>query len=534
MPRLLDTRLIGYDIADVKSRSYGNASPGQILRVSQDGQSMELATVTQADLTPQSLDSVQTRTGLSIQQYLTSTWVDITPGTMFNTIYGITYGAGTFVVVGESAGQARIAVGFMNPDTSGFGFTAVPLTDYLNGGNPLVLGSAVYGVIFAEDQFIACGAGGSIISSPDGFNWTQKRSGGTEVFFRAAYAPDIGYVFVGMTNLNTTAEPGITVFSSDLVQFNTLATSALGAGVPVYGVSWGNGTFMAVGGVVSEPAQSGAIFENHIATSPDGQTWTLRQTTPVKTNRAHYTVTYGNGRWIAGTSHSPSASESCIIVSRNNGVSWELQDTLDIGNSVQTISYGNGLFVSGAINKIGYSPDGLNWAPVTPPDTFWSSLAAGDLYISAGAWGNGIFLLANRGGRIVRSQTIVERFVTGGGGGGSTGPLPVGTIPFVPNPGDVGSYTLAVAYDENNGGIQTAYPGITKEANQLRLAGIIPVSDSSGTLNTMGTYNSEGNLVAAWTGTWKNMGTACGEGLTIAQGETNKTLIVWGLWMRIS
>jgi hypothetical protein len=149
-------------------------------------------------------------------------------------------------------------------------------------------------------------------------------------------------------------------------------------------------------------------------------------------------------------------------------------------------------------------------------------------------------MIASRAGRVARSKVAYEIFGVnsgssggGGGSGGSTSPINA-TIPFVPKPGDVGSYTLAVAYDAALGGIQRAYPGATSAANKLRLAGYQPVSDSSGTLNTMGTYDDEGNLVAVWNGTWQNMGTACGEGLTIAQGDTNKTLIVWGLWMRIS
>lgn len=524
MPRLLDNRLIGFDLADVTSRSYSTASPGQILRVAQNGQSMELGTVDLAEQSPLSLDSILARTGLSLQQYLCQTWVDITPSTMFSSIYGIAYGTGTFVVVGESGGQPRIAVGFMNPDNGGFGFTAVSLTDYLNGSNPLILGAAVYGVIFAEDQFVACGQAGSVITSPDGFNWTQKRSGGSEVFFRVAHAPSIGYVFVGNTNTATTAQPGITVFSSDLSDFTT-GDPALGSGVPIYGVAWGNGTFVAVGGLTSNPPQSGDVFENHIAISPDGQVWTLQTTAPEKLYRAHYTATYGNGRWVVGTSNGYATSESCIIASRNNGVSWSLQSTLDIGDAVQIISYGNGLFVSGAFNKIGYSPDGLNWAPATLPDTFWQSLPAEDLPIVAGSWGNGVFLMANRGGRIVRSQTMPERFVAGGGGGGGGGsPNPVGTIPFVPNPGDVGSYTMAVAYD-NSSGVVDAYPGQTKPVADLRQT-YLP----TGEFVPIGTYDANGNFTA-YEGTWKLMGTGCGYGLEIP--SVGKT-VVWGLWMRIS
>jgi len=536
MPRLLDTRLIGLDIADVVTRSYAGAVPGNVLQVAADGKSMELSSPN-IQLTAQLAKEVDLeRSGISIQQQLCSSWVECGPTGFIDQIFGMAYGAGRFVIVGHDSGPSAIAVGGINTGISNQGPSLqTPSVSWSSINlSSLNLGGVLYGIIFVEDKFVCCGANGAIITSLDGYNWTQVRGGGSESLYRVAYGPGVGYVFVG-NNGPGAYDPGIVIYSPDLVTFTTYS-NPLGSTTSLYGVTWGNGVFVAVGGAVT----AGLILrQKHIMTSTNGVTWTVRETNGAKLDNAHYCVEYGMGRFVVGTNNAVGSTDSNLLISRNNGISWELVTSQEHDGNVQTVAYGNGVFVAGD-SQLSISNDGISFQRLASP------YAAGGPqgFNAACAYGNGIFMIASRAGRVARSKVAYEIFGVNSGssdsggssGGGNTSPINA-TIPFVPNPGDVGSYTLAVAYDEPTGGIIPAYPGITKEANQLRLAGILPASVSAGGggLSPMGTYNSGGNLVAAWTGTWKNMGTSCGLGSYVnSAGETDNYMIVWGLWMRIS
>ena len=560
MPRLLDTRLIGRDIADVTTRSYAGAVPGNVLQVAADGQSMELSSPNIQLTTQLAKEAELERSGISIQQQLCSSWVECGPTGFIDQIFGMAYGAGRFVIVGHNSGPSAIAVGSIstgisnegpNLQTPGVSWSSINLNlPSLN------LGGVLYGIIFVEDKFVCCGANGAIITSLDGYTWTQVRTGGSESLYRVAYGPGVGYVFVGNGGSGQPYDPGIVIYSPDLVTFTTYE-NPLGSTTSLYGVTWGNGVFVAVGGAgTTSPS---IPQQKHIMTSTNGVTWTVRDTNDAKLDNAHYCVEYGMGRFVVGTNNAVGSPNSNLLISRNNGISWELVTSQQAIGNVQTVAYGNGVFVAGD-SQLSISNDGISFQRLASPYA-----AGGTQGINAAcAYGNGIFMIASREGRVARSKVAYEIFGvnsgSGGGGGGSggssggssgggnTSPINA-TIPFVPNPGDVGSYTLAVAYDEPNGGIIPAYPGITKEANQLRLAGTqaASVSAGAGGLSPMGTYDSAGNLVAAWTGTWKNMGTACGLGSLYYTGGSTAGgtdspsepgpyyyMIVWGLWMRIS
>lgn len=45
----------------------------------------------------------------------------------------------------------------------------------------------LWGVTYADDQFIAVGENGTLITSPDGINWTRQQSGTTEHLFSPIY-----------------------------------------------------------------------------------------------------------------------------------------------------------------------------------------------------------------------------------------------------------------------------------------------------------------------------------------------------------
>ena len=97
-----------------------------------------------------------------------------------------------------------------------------------------------------------------------------------------------------------------------------------------YGVAYGNGLFVAVGG----------LGFGTILTSPDGVSWTERTS---GTYNPLSSVTYGNGTFVA-------VGEGGTILTSPDGVSWteRASPTKDFLNGV---AYGNGTFV--AVGKDG-------------------------------------------------------------------------------------------------------------------------------------------------------------------------------------
>jgi hypothetical protein len=92
-------------------------------------------------------------------------------------------------------------------------------------------------VTYGNGTFVAVGDGGTILTSPDVASWTQRTSGGQSL----------------------------------------------------YGVAYGKGLFVAVGGY-SDPWSSASV----ILTSPDGASWTQR----TSGGNALFGVTYGNGLFV--------------------------------------------------------------------------------------------------------------------------------------------------------------------------------------------------------------------------------------------
>ena len=138
------------------------------------------------------------------------------------------------------------------------------------------------------------------------------------------------------------------------------------------GVTYGNGTFVAVG-------------TNGFATSSDGTNWNF--TTPPN-NTEWNGVAYGNGIFVTvafdGISHS--------VATSTDGVAWTVQ-TAAAANQWVSITYGSGLFVavaqSGSGNRVMTSPDGVTWT---------SRTSAANLNWASVTYGNGLFVAVAQDG----------------------------------------------------------------------------------------------------------------------------------------
>jgi hypothetical protein len=136
-------------------------------------------------------------------------------------------------------------------------------------------------------------------------------------------------------------------------------------------VTYGNGLFVAVGSTGS----------NRVMTSPDGINWTARTAATANSWRS---VTYGNGLFVAvALSSSPITTD--LVMTSPDGINWTSQTTAD--NNWRSVTYANGTFVavaSSGSNRVMTSPDGITWT---------SRASAGEFnYWYGVTYGNGLFV----------------------------------------------------------------------------------------------------------------------------------------------
>ncbi len=122
-----------------------------------------------------------------------------------------------------------------------------------------------------------------------------------------------------------------------------------------YGVTYGNGLFVAVAGTGTG---------NRVMTSPDGITWTSR------TSAADYMwrqVVYGNGVFVAVSGGSSNTNQ---VMTSTDGITWTLRTSAQNGiypSEWYDVVYAEGLFVAvgtspyGSGFRVQTSPDGITW-----------------------------------------------------------------------------------------------------------------------------------------------------------------------------
>ena len=79
-----------------------------------------------------------------------------------NYLYGVTYGNGLFVTVGQSGTILT------SPDGTSW-------TERTSGTS-----NKLYGVTYGNGLFVTVGYSGTILTSPDGNSWTERTSGTSE------------------------------------------------------------------------------------------------------------------------------------------------------------------------------------------------------------------------------------------------------------------------------------------------------------------------------------------------------------------
>jgi len=259
--------------------------------------------------------------------------------------YGVTYGGGKFVAVGDEGKYATSSDG--NNWTTGR--TSFP-------------GGAWSSVVYGDGKFVVVADDGStrVMTSTDGINWESRTATSQTGWYSVTYGNGI---FVAV------AEVGVTrvITSPDGITWTGRSTPAGNSDPSWIDVAYGNGTFVAVAYLGSG---------NRVMTSTNGINWTSR--TPAE-NAAWWSVTYGNGKFVA-------VGEDGKIMTSSDGTTWASQTS---GNDKDWlgIEFGNNLFVAvGMLGSVMTSPDGITWnLRDAVNDTAFQAVAYGDgKFVSVG------------------------------------------------------------------------------------------------------------------------------------------------------
>jgi hypothetical protein len=258
-------------------------------------------------------------------------------------------------------------------------------------------------VAYGGGQFVAVGNQGAILTSVDGVNWLQQQSGATNQLNAIAYGKG-RFVAVG----------GEQRYSVPLDQYTNLTvvlTSPDGVNWDqhrfenqdeLFGITYGNGQFVAVGG----------FFTTLILSSADGVDWTVRESSPEGTQSASdgfHGVVYGDGQFVAvgGRINTDTGLNEPIIATSPDGVTW-LQHPSGATNQLHGVAYGNGLFVAvdGGPSWFSRQSESASDVPIlTSVDgVTWVQRQSGTrTQLMAVVHGNGQFVAVGRGGTVVTS-----------------------------------------------------------------------------------------------------------------------------------
>ncbi|MDZ4261830.1 MAG: hypothetical protein U1B30_05800, partial [Pseudomonadota bacterium] len=249
--------------------------------------------------------------------------------------------------------------------TAPYSYTSVGgVTGWSQATTPVGTATDLSAVLYNGSQFVVLGRDGSVISSSDQINWiTRTAIGGAPLMNGLAYANGRGYVAVG-------ANGAIYRNSSGSVTDGWTAMSS-GTSQDLYGVSYVNGLFVAVGA-------AGTLL-----TSADGITWTA-QTSNTNSSLRH--VAYGAGTYVV-------VGDAGAVVSSADAAVWTSQ-AIPTTESFYSICFGPDLqFIAvGTTGTLAYSTTGLDgsWSVANATSLDLYSIAPGNVFIAVGAAGTNV------------------------------------------------------------------------------------------------------------------------------------------------
>ena len=249
----------------------------------------------------------------------------------------VAYGNGTFVAVSSTGGGVDVMWSL-----DGVTWSSVT-TGYTNAWTAVTFGNGLF-VAVANS-----GTGNRVMTSPDGINWTRRTS-----------AADLAWTCVTYGN-------GVYVaLASDTGQTGVMTST--------------NGTNWTQGVTTQDFITSGGDF---FVTSGGSRFAYVRGSIPI-TNGKWYGVTYGNGIFVA-----VGQDASAYVMTSFDGYAWVVQVGA-LAKLYTSVAFGKGVFVAvssdGAASAAMYSTDGVTWTSAVTPNTTaatWNNVAFGNNYFVA-------------------------------------------------------------------------------------------------------------------------------------------------------
>ncbi|MGC9940877.1 MAG: hypothetical protein ABSE48_03535 [Verrucomicrobiota bacterium] len=291
------------------------------------------------------------------------------------TLTGVAFGNTTFVAVGSDSTSGNAAI-----LTSSDGSTWLPVT-VTSGSLGLVA------VTYGGGQFVAVGSGGTILTSPDGNNWTLQTSHTGSTLDGVAYGGGL-FVAVGSGGTIVTSSDGVTWTASTSGTPYVLAGVAYGDGVwaavgqsiflvSFNGIAWGSAlTGYSAGAVTFDNNDNLFVaWDNEeqpgLFTSTDALNWKVQGPSTAGTTALYNALTYNsNNRTFVAVG----ANGGIAISTSPYGTNWITQTISSNSEPLNAIAYGvnstypGGVFVAGGgmlggnTGSMLYSSDGINWS----------------------------------------------------------------------------------------------------------------------------------------------------------------------------
>jgi len=286
-------------------------------------------------------------------------WTNRQSGTAQH-LYGVAFGNNTFVAVGSGQYQGTILT---SRDTVTW--------EYAPSGS----GSSLYRVTHSNNKFVAVGDGGNIMESTNGFTWTVVQS-----YFESYNLYGVG---CGNEKCVVGGSAASLFVANYWTNWTNLRMYSLGTSEDLKSITYGNGTFVAVG--------SGSLGGRVVLTSQDGVAWTERKENYLGSWLDG--VTYGRGIFVA-------AGGWNFIQTSYDGIIWEDQSItqlLPLLWSFNNASFYNNKYFA-VEQTIFSSSDGKEW------NEFAKSNSG---QLRGLAWGNGTYVVVGDNGIIGTSQNEI-------------------------------------------------------------------------------------------------------------------------------
>ncbi|HLP40090.1 MAG TPA: hypothetical protein VK465_01170 [Fibrobacteria bacterium] len=287
-----------------------------------------------------------------------------------------------------------------------------------NSGTLNKLNATVYG----NGLYVAVGNSGTIVTSPDGTTWTEKYSGTSNNLNSVSFGAN-QFVAVGNEGTILTSHDG-----------DTWVAQNSGTTVNLNSLAFGNNQFVAVGEKIISVRNGGS--HAMILASSDGVAWSIKNHFNDRYYFVYYnSVIFQNDRFVIagrGTTNDMckgACYSAAFIETSTDGSTWTVPYSGPKNSNLMSLAYGNGQFVAvGWAQKqsiYGYSPaqallltspDGATWSEIDPetangfPAVLVSATYGNNQYVALGKMElYRYYEYGNRANIVVSSRVVADK-----------------------------------------------------------------------------------------------------------------------------